>query len=133
MELYGHYNYDPQNEPRTWKVIHQRIHDTLKQGHSVVLDSTLRTRVKRDEFRTHYQPEIKVCCIAFSNVTLETLLERNQLRSWKQFSPEVVTRLYHEYELPTQEEIQLFDHFRWIPFNYSAEDLHTVSQFLSEH
>lgn len=126
LELYGHYDYDPANEPLTWKTIDIRIRDALNRHHSVVLDSTLRTREKRDEQRLRYQHEALIHCIAFHDVSLDDLLLRNQNRSWKQFSPEVVTRLYHEYEPPTSSEIDLYDRFDWIPFAYSDDDIRRI-------
>lgn len=129
LELYGHYNYDPANEPYTWAVIDQRIKEAFNRHHSVVLDSTLRTREKRDEQRLRYQNDALIHCIAFRDMSLEALLLRNQNRSWKQFSPEVVTRLYHEYELPNLLEIELYDRFDWIPFAYTEDDIrHIIGQ-----
>lgn len=125
QELYGHYNYDPANEPHTWQVIKNRINQSLAAGHLTILDSTLRTREKREEQWQLYKGQVPIVLFAFEPIPDEVLLARNAGRTWKQFSEATVRRLNREYVFPTADE---FNHYSKV-INITNQPQEAIAQF----
>lgn len=114
QELYGSYEFYASREPEIWNIAFERISNALLKRQVAVLDATLRIPSLRVSIRQRFN-EFPVFYIAFKKVPLQTLLERNEKRVNKQFTPETIKRLFEEYTLPKKDELNHYNHHLWVP------------------
>jgi predicted kinase len=121
MELYQSYEFKLDKEPEIWATAYKRINQFLEKGHVVAIDATLRTRQLRQEILKRYK-DYPILYLAFEKPTLTTLMQRNELRKWKQFSTEVVKKMHDDYEFPSTSEQKGYTKF----FVIKRSDLETT-------
>lgn len=72
---------------------------------------------KRMEQVHHFAPNYPIALFAFMPIADSVLIERNRLRTWKQFSEATVKRLNREYQIPTNDEKSSYQKIFWIGEN----------------
>ena len=103
FELYQSYEFKPEREKEIWQLAYHRIETCLAKGSIVALDATLRTPEYRGAVINRFR-KWPIVYFAFEKPPLETLLERNQKRTWKQFPEAIVKKMHDDYEYPTPSE-----------------------------
>lgn len=107
MELYQSYEFKIDKESEIWRITHQRIGQYLEQGHVVAIDATLRSSQLRHDISKRYS-NYPILYLAFEKPSIDTLIQRNELRKWKQFPTEVVKKMHDDYEFPSQNELKQY-------------------------
>ncbi len=105
-EITGTYE-DHTRETDVWATIIKRMLKHLEKGKVVVLDATLRQKQLRMDHLEYYK-RWPIYYVAFERIPIETILERNQERVWKQIREERLRELWAEYEVPDDEELKLY-------------------------
>jgi predicted kinase len=105
-EITGSYE-DHSREKDVWATVIKRMLKHLERGKVVVLDATLRQKQLRLDHIEFYK-KWPIYYIAFERLPIETILERNLQRNWKQIREDRLREMWAEYEVPDGEELKLY-------------------------
>jgi predicted kinase len=100
---YGDYS----KEHAVWAEIVRIALKNLKRKKIVILDATLRQRDLRMKHLEYYK-KYEIYYIAFEQLPFSVLLERNSDRSEKKLTESRLKELYDGYQLPTEDELKLY-------------------------
>jgi predicted kinase len=103
LDDFGSYDFNPANETFVWSKAYAQTEDFLKKGHIVCLDATFRTPEYRGMLLNRFK-SFPVIYFAFEKPNLETLLERNRKRTWKQFPDSAIEMMHADYRYPSESE-----------------------------
>lgn len=110
-----------------WKILFTLLEERMKKGDFTIIDATHTKRsdyLKYKDLSDHYR--YRVYCLDFSDVPLETALERNKQRpAYKHVPEEVIRNMYARYEtqqLPSFVKKIKPEEFHEV-FNYKPHDL----------
>lgn len=129
FELSKDYQFRAELETLVWDTAYQRLEENLKQGHVVCLDATLITSQLRGLVLQRF-PKFPIVYFAFVKPDFSLISERNQRRKWKQIPPDVLQRMYEDYQVPSAVERLYYYRVFDVEFDTFTQAIEAGVQFL---
>jgi predicted kinase len=122
---------DYSREYAIWADIVKIALKNLNEEKIVILDATLRQKDLRLKHLEYYK-KYPIFLIAFEQIPIEVLLERNMEREEKKLPEERLRELWSGYEFPDDEELKLYEKSIIINNENSNEKIKELLDYIQE-